>query len=77
MKPIYRRGALKHNMAFTGTIVIAIMAVIAMLCVIGHLIYLAVGVAFALFPWHSMVALVLFWLWLSYKILPEVEDYDD
>jgi hypothetical protein len=52
----------------------AIIAFVLFIGVTASFIYHIVREAFHIFPYHTMFAIVIFWIWLGFKLIPTLRD---
>lgn len=70
-------GKLSNNFYFALLISFGIMAVVSLLLVIGAGACYLVMEAFNIFPYHTVFAVIIFWIFLAKKMLREINDDDN
>ncbi len=70
-------GKLSNNFYFALLISFGIMAVVSLLLVIGAGACYLVMEAFNIFPYHTVFAVVVFWMWFARRIMPTIRDDDN
>jgi len=67
---------LSRNFFFALLISLAIMAVIMLLGAICAGTWYLITEAYHIFPYHTIFAVIIFWLWFAHKLMAEVRDDD-
>jgi hypothetical protein len=70
-------GRLSHNFFFALLISFGIIAVVTLLLIVGAGVCHLVSEAFNIFPYHTVFAIVVFWVWFAHRIMPTIRDDDN
>jgi len=68
---------LSRNFFFALAISLAIMAFVLLILAICAGMFFLVKEAYLIFPYHTVLAVVIFWIWLAKRMMSEINDDDD
>ncbi len=75
MRSLYSKTRPTKNVFFALGLSLFVMIVVVTIGVVCTAISKIIVNAFDMFPYHTIGAAVIFWLWFSYVMLPEDDDF--